>query len=129
MTDQTLERYEVAVRDTEGAADRARLLTEGVFEVIEFLNRSGAGAAEAVVVHLIDESGPASAPSTEAFIEAVRGLVQSATLERESSTPATNIVVTRRDQEEERTQTDAYLAGPDGRFSRGTTYDLRETAA
>ncbi|MFB2585886.1 hypothetical protein [Herbiconiux liukaitaii] len=121
--------FERELADVVGADGRDRLLTEGVFEVIEFLTGAARTAPEgAAVVSLVVTASPASAPTTEAYIEAVRGLVQSFTLERDPSTPAVNIVVSGPGQEQDRAATLAYLSSVDGRFSRGTTYDLRETA-
>jgi hypothetical protein len=121
--------FERELGEVAGTEERDLLLTEGVFEVIRFLVEAARTAPEgAAVVSLVVTASPASAPTTEAFVEAVRGLVQSFTLERDPSTPAVNIVVSGPGQEADRSATLEYLSGVDGRFSRGTTYDLRETA-
>lgn len=109
--------------------DRDVLLTDGVFAVIEHLARSTreAGGGRSVVdVRVPDEVPPNALAGTEAFVEAVRGLVQSLTLETTPQSPACNIVVSAERQSASRDRTVQYLVGPHGDFSRGSTYDLRE---
>lgn len=109
------------------AEQRAAQLTDRVWEVIEALNAAVARADEAVVVDVRTPGarGDAAWPNVQAFVEAVRGLVQSLTLELPSPAPAINIVVSSPAQESARGGTVEYLFSDDGRFSRGTTYDLR----
>lgn len=109
-------------------ADRTRLLTEGVFYVIEFLVASSAqshGGSMVVDIRLADDIAPAALPGAYAFTEAVRGLVQSFTLEAPSETPAANVVISTVGQDAARSRTFDYLASSGGTFSRGATYDLR----
>ena len=118
----------VTVTRASAPHDRNTLLTEGVFAVIEFLVAStdSAHRGRAVVDIQLPEQLPLDAlPGAYAFIEAVRGLIQSHTLETPPESPATNLIVSTAAQSEARQQTLHYLASPNGGFSRGALYDLR----
>lgn len=110
-------------------ADRDALLTDGVFAVIEHLARTSQqaeGGCSVIDLRIPDDVAADSLAGTEAFVEAVRGLVQSLTLETPPQSPACNIVVSSEGQSASRDRTIHYLISPHGDFSRGSTYDLRE---
>lgn len=108
-------------------ADRARQLTDDVYGIIEELNAAVARGDESVVVDFRVEAVPGGPewPNALAFLAAVRGLVQSLTLELTAPAPAVNVVVSTDAEAGDRERTIAYLHSADGGFARGTTYDLR----
>ena len=118
----------VVVHSVENAAERDLLLTDGLYSLIEFLNTTQKSGSEAAIVDIqVDEANARdSIPNTSAFVGAVTGLVQSFTLEGGSLAPASNIIVSTAAQQPERDRTMSYLASSGGKFSRGSTYDLRE---
>ncbi|CAN5372821.1 hypothetical protein BH09ACT1_BH09ACT1_03850 [soil metagenome] len=108
--------------------DRDLLLTEGLFQVIEFLVESSSSLPDGraiVDIRLGDDAGVGALPGALAFTEAVRGLIQSLTLETDSRSPATNLIVSTESQSAARERTIAYLTSPGGGYSRGASYDLR----
>jgi hypothetical protein len=118
----------VTLRRTSQPRDRDLLLTEGVFQVIEFLVESSSSLTDGraiVDVRLGDDAGVGALPGALAFTEAVRGLIQSLTLETDPHSPATNLIVSTESQAAARDRTIAYLTSPGGGFSRGASYDLR----
>jgi hypothetical protein len=120
-----LARITVVVSPSSTTADRDELLTSGVVEVMAHLVAASADASS-VVVDLQLPAARSSAPTMEAFSEAVRGLIQSLVLESDPPVRPVNLVVTTPEQEREREQTLAFLASDDGRFSCGARFDLRE---
>lgn len=107
-------------------AGRDELLTDGVFSVVTFLSdsMSESSVESATVVIAVGEES--HAPASQAFVEAVRGLVQTFTLERSGTNPASNVVVcadsvTNPDVKEAL----EFLQSTGGQFSRGSTFDLR----
>ncbi|TPW72932.1 hypothetical protein [Schumannella sp. 10F1B-5-1] len=119
------------VRARAGAAreDRDALLTDGVFAVLEHINAATAEVPRGrsiLDVRLADDLDSAHLPGTEAFVEAVRGLMQAHTLESGPEAPALTLLVSTEGQADARERTVAYLTGDHGDFSRGATYDLRE---
>jgi hypothetical protein len=124
-TEGELARIGVVVSRSSTTADRDELLTSGLVEVMAHLVTASADAP-AVVVDLQVPEAPSSAPTMEAFVEAVRGLIQSLVLESAPPVRPVNLLVTTPDQQRERDQTIAFLASDDGRFSCGARFDLRE---
>lgn len=107
--------------------DRAAQLTDRVFEVIEALNGAVGRSDASIVVDFRMEAakGTSAWPNALAFLQAVRGLVQSLTLELVHPAPAVNVVVSSDAEAEDRDRTIGYLHSADGQFARGATYDLR----
>lgn len=110
-------------------ASRAEQLTTQVFEIITRLNQGVERGDRTIVVDFRVEPklGDAAGVTANAYLEAVRGLVQSLTLELTEPAPAINIVVSDDLEPSGRDRTIEYLSSEDGRFSRGTTYDLRSS--
>ena len=105
------------------AEARDALLTRGVVATMSALVES-AHVGRPVIVDVRPTGG--TDPGIEAYLEAVRGLVQSFLLEVDKPVDPVNIVVTTADQDLERHRTVEYLSSADGKFSCGATYDLRE---
>ena len=120
-------RISAVVSRSSTTADRDELLTRGLVDVMAQLVAASADAP-AVVVDLQVSAARSSAPTVEAFVEAIRGLIQSLVLESAPPVRPVNLLVTTPDQQRERDQTIAMLASDDGRFSCGARYDLREAA-
>lgn len=122
-------RLTVVLAEVQTAQDEEALLTRGIHEVVRFLvesAHSGPDGSAVIDLRTSETLSVSSAPACYAYIEAVRGLLQSHTLERGAAAPATNLVVSSADQAEARERTLQYLGSPGGGFSRGATYDLRE---
>jgi hypothetical protein len=120
-----LARVAVVVTRASTTADRDELLTSGIVEVMAHLVAASTDAP-AVAVDLQVPAGRSDAPAVEAFIEAVRGLVQSLVLESAAPVRPVNLVVSTPEQHRELERTLAFLASDDGRFSCGARFDLRE---
>lgn len=116
----------------ESVSGRGTLLTETVFSVIEFL----------AVVEKMDPTSSAvieiSVPTVddvrltaeiEAFVHATKGLLQSWVLERGAASCPANLIVTEPGLAAEAEKVAEYFASEFGGFSRGSTFDLRETEA
>lgn len=111
------------------AADRDDLLTRGVVDLVAHLVRATGEASSAACIDVRVGEGHDGDPSFEAFVQAVRGLVQSYVLEMQQGIGPVNVVVSGPRQDDDRQLTWEYLAGDAGSFSRGATYDLREVTA
>lgn len=116
----------ITVATAEFSAPRATLLTESLFSVIEAVNASvSRGDARTIVDLQLPRTRGEGWWNTWAFVQAVRGIIQSVTLELWKDAPAINLVISEVDQQAPRKRTLAYLSSADGGFSRGATYDLR----
>jgi hypothetical protein len=126
-TDRNIAVCEAHVLASTKAVDRDILLTEAVFAVTRFLVECSALKDGRAVVDLRLPDAPLgeSLPGAYAFMEAVRGLVQSMTLETGPHAAASNVLVSTESQCQAREATLAYLTSEGGGFSRGATYDLR----
>lgn len=111
----------------ETPAGRAEQLTAGIYGIIEDLNAGVARGDQSIVVDFRVEAqaGGPPWPNALAYLAAVRGLVQSLTLELTAPAPAVNVVVSTDAEAADRDRTIAYLHSEDGLFARGTTFDLR----
>jgi hypothetical protein len=116
----------ISLRRPESVDVRDDLLTRGVVAAMTALVDSSR-AARPIVVDL--RPGVGTDTGIEAYVEAVRGLVQSIVLEAETPVAPVNIVVTTADQARERRRTVEYLSSANGGFSCGATYDLREAVS
>ena len=67
----------------------------------------------------------AAAPIISATVAAVRGLVQSYTLECGPDAPPVNLLLTTSEQVEDRARSWRYLDSEHGGLARGATFDLR----
>ena len=97
---------------TQGLAEIARAITDAT--------RNGLSVA-------IDlrSAGTGSRGRQEAVIQAVRGLIQSYTLETRHPVLPVNVVLSETSQSSDRDATWRYLADADGAMARGATFDLR----
>lgn len=119
----------IVLSDVPSVQEEEALLTRGIHDVAQFLVKSaGNGPEGSTIIDLraSDALSPSSAPACSAYIEAVRGLLQSHTLERGPAAPPANLMISSHGQREARERTMQYLESPGGSFSRGATYDLRE---
>ena len=115
----------------EVSAGPEHLLTETLFAVYEFLTEAESLSADQnVAIDLVVEEfeDPVVAATSEAFIEAVRGTMQSWVLERGSASAPANLVISTQTESGARDMTLQYLLGANGGFSRGSTTDLREAS-
>lgn len=119
----------VAVTPSPTAADRDALLSDGIVDLVGALVAAATGADPVVVDIRCQIDDPGSSRAVEAYIDAARGLVQSFVLERTGPVGPVNLVVSVPNQDADRDATFTYLGSPDGRFSWGAGYDLREDAS
>ena len=123
-------RVVVTVSLSDGRADpaaaRDALLADGIVDVVAALVRTATGSTPVAVDLRCDADGPAAVRAVEAYVAAVRGLVQSFVLERSAPAGPVNLVVSTPGQDTERDVTWRYLGSADGGFSWGACYDLRE---
>ncbi len=113
-------------------AARKTLLTDSLFEIVKGLNASVRSQDGRTVVDVrVEDRLPDSARlTTAAFIAAVKGVIQTLTLELPPESPTTvNLIVSLESQSNERQRTSQYLLSDDGGYSLGTTYDLRGESA
>lgn len=132
QTESGHSRLLVVLSDVPSVQEEEALLTRGIHDVAQFLVKSaGNGPDRSTIIDLRTSNtfSPPSAPACFAYIEAVRGLLQSHTLERGPAAPPANLVISSYGQHQARERTTQYLESPGGSFSRGATYDLREDVA
>jgi hypothetical protein len=120
-------RVAVTLTPSDTTDDRDALLSDGVVELVAALVGAATGTAPVVVDIRCGVDGAARA--VEAYVAAARGLVQSFVLERTPPAGPVNLVVSAPEQDADRTATFDYLGSPDGGFSWGACYDLREDAS
>jgi hypothetical protein len=99
-------------------------LTDGLVEIVRVLTDSTQNRKRAVGIDL-RATGSDPLGAQETMIEALRGLVQSYTLETGHPVPPVNMVVSQPDQAHDRAATWRYLADPDAKMAWGATFDLR----
>ncbi|UOR01364.1 hypothetical protein MUN77_14720 [Leucobacter allii] len=130
----------VSVRVSEGATvivaepgepetqeERAGLLVDRLFEIVEGLNRSVAAKDTRTVVdvRIADGLSDAARVNVAAFVAAIKGTIQALTLELPVGAPNVNLLVSGSGQDGDRERTTRYLLSEDGGYSAGTAYDLR----
>ncbi len=120
---------QLADAGTDTAAARDALLSDGIVDLVAALVRTATGSTAVAVDLRCDTDGPEAVRAVEAFVAAVRGLVQSFVLERSAPAGPVNLVVSTSGQDGERDVTWRYLGSADGGFSWGACYDLREETA
>jgi hypothetical protein len=128
----TRNRLTILLSDILTPQDEETLLTQGIHDVVRFLVESAQGdrgGCTVIDLRTAETLSRSSFPACFAYIEAVRGLLQAHTLEQGPAAPAANLVVSSNNQDEPRERTIQYLQSPGGGFSRGATYDLRESVA
>ena len=114
----------VALRPSDTPADRDALLSAGIVDLVAALVSAATGTDPVVLdIRCHPDAG---ARAVEAYVAAARGLVQSFVLERKAGAGPVNLVVSAAEQDADRVATLAYLGSPDGGFSWGACYDLRE---
>ena len=114
------------------AAAAQTWVVDGSVTVLEALGRLAAEGGDerravTVVVRTPDLAG-APAPrraAAEAAVEALRGIVQSATLEDSTAGLRVNLVAGGPDDDEDVARTVAFLSSPDAGFVIGASFDLR----
>lgn len=99
------------------------MLTQGLSEIA----RATTDATRNGLSVAIDlrSAGTGSRGRQEAVIQAVRGLIQSYTLEARHPVLPVNVVLSETSQSSDRDATWRYLADADGAMARGATFDLR----
>lgn len=124
--DGGLTRVVISLAAATTSASRDQLLGAGVIATVAALVAVTSGGERAVIDIRTGHLESGSDRAWEAFIEAVRGLVQSLVLESGSGSRPVNVVISTVDQEDDRRSSWRYLGSDEGTFSYGATYDLRE---